>query len=156
MTFSSKIVKNLVHTEHNHASLIIRFVLGAVLFAHGTRGALGWFDGPGFSGMITYLTQAIGLPYVVGLLVIFLQFFGSMMLIAGVITRAVAIATCFMFAGMVVSVHIEHGFFMNWHGTRQGEGYEYHILVMAMCLGLLITGGGSWSVDRLLTRKMPV
>ncbi len=45
-------------------------------------------------------------------------------------------------------VHLPHGFFMNWFGQQQGEGYEYHLLVIGMAAALLITGGGRWSVDR--------
>ncbi len=45
-------------------------------------------------------------------------------------------------------VHLPHGFFMNWFGQQQGEGYKYHLLVIGMTAALLITGGGRWSVDR--------
>ena len=30
----------------------------------------------------------------------------------------------------------------------QREGFEYHLLVIAICIALLISGGGKWSVDR--------
>ena len=45
-------------------------------------------------------------------------------------------------------VHLLHGFFMNWFGQQQGEGYKYHLFVIGMTAALLITGGGRWSVDR--------
>jgi putative oxidoreductase len=47
--------------------------------------------------------------------------------------------------------HVQHGFFMNWFGQQQGEGFEYHILVIGICLALLIKGGGALSVDRKLS-----
>jgi putative oxidoreductase len=43
--------------------------------------------------------------------------------------------------------HVQHGFFMNWFGQQQGEGFEYHILVLGMVLALLVRGGGLLSVD---------
>jgi putative oxidoreductase len=45
-------------------------------------------------------------------------------------------------------VHWKNGFFINWVGQQRGEGFEYHILVIGMCLALLISGGGKGSVDR--------
>jgi len=40
---------------------------------------------------------------------------------------------------------------MNWFGNQQGEGFEYHTLVIAICLTLIIAGGGRWSVDRMIS-----
>ena len=46
-------------------------------------------------------------------------------------------------------VHWPHGFFMNWFGNQSGEGIEFFILAIGMALALLITGGGSYSMDSL-------
>jgi putative oxidoreductase len=43
-------------------------------------------------------------------------------------------------------------FFMNWSGTQGGEGFEYHLLAVAIAVVLMIGGAGRASVDRLLTR----
>ena len=53
----------------------------------------------------------------------------------------------------VAMVEGHTGFFMNWEGQKQGEGYEYHLLVLAMTYALIMRGAGSVSVDRLLTRS---
>jgi putative oxidoreductase len=127
--------------------------LGIVLFAHGAQSLLGWFGGPGFNNTIIYLTDAMHLPYVVAISVILLQFFGALLLIFGAFTRAVAVAVATMFIGMIVTVHIPFGFFMNWFGNQPGEGYEYHLLVIALSTASLIDGAGIFSVDRLLTTK---
>ena len=50
--------------------------------------------------------------------------------------------------GAVLMVHLPHGFFMNWFGQQAGEGYEYHLLVIGMCLALIVTGAGRWSLDK--------
>jgi putative oxidoreductase len=55
-------------------------------------------------------------------------------------------------AGAVYLVHWQNGFFMNWTGNQQGEGIEYHLLVMAIALALMIRGGGRASFDRILSR----
>ena len=50
-------------------------------------------------------------------------------------------------------VHLQNGFFMNWSGSQQGEGFEFHILAIALALALMIKGGGKWSVDRAITKE---
>jgi putative oxidoreductase len=42
---------------------------------------------------------------------------------------------------------------MNWFGNQMAEGYEYHILVVGICVALMIKGAGALSVDRLLSRE---
>jgi putative oxidoreductase len=44
---------------------------------------------------------------------------------------------------------------MNWFGKQQGEGYEFHLLVLAICAVLALTGAGKWSADGAIARKLP-
>jgi putative oxidoreductase len=53
----------------------------------------------------------------------------------------------------VFMVHLPYGFFMNWFGNQKGEGFEYHLLAIAIALALIVQGGGKWSVDKLLTKS---
>jgi putative oxidoreductase len=53
-----------------------------------------------------------------------------------------------------ILVHLKHGFFMNWAGTAKGEGFEYHLLMIAIGLALVIKGGGLWSLDGVIARKL--
>jgi putative oxidoreductase len=48
----------------------------------------------------------------------------------------------------VMTSHLKHGFFMNWFGNQSGEGFEYHLLVLGLCVILLLLGGGTASMDR--------
>ena len=57
-------------------------------------------------------------------------------------------------ANMIVAmtrVEGHTGFFMNWEGQKQGEGYEYYLLGLAMTYALILRGAGTLSVDGLLT-----
>jgi uncharacterized membrane protein YphA (DoxX/SURF4 family) len=45
-------------------------------------------------------------------------------------------------------VHLQNGFFMNWMGTQKGEGFEFHLLALAMAVALLLRGAGAFSLDR--------
>jgi len=51
----------------------------------------------------------------------------------------------------IATVHGAFGFFMNWTRAQKGEGYEYHLLVLAAAVLLIIRGAGAASVDRLLS-----
>jgi len=52
---------------------------------------------------------------------------------------------------MIVAIYMVHGsfgFFMNWYGVQKGEGIEYHLLVIAIAVALMIKGAGSFSLDK--------
>ena len=146
-------MKKLVFTTSENWSITaLRMVLGIVIFSHGAQAMLGWFGGFGLSATLQALTTFMGLPWLVALFVVCVQFFGSLMLLAGIGTRVAALGIFGMFIGMI-TYHFDFGFHMNWMGTKQGEGFEYHVLVLAMCIVLLIDGGGSLSLDRKLTKQ---
>ena len=62
--------------------------------------------------------------------------------------------TMVIMLGAVTTSHLQHEFFMNWFGKQQGEGYEYHLLVIGMSLALLVTGAGKWSVDKVVAGRV--
>lgn len=145
---------NLLFQSGNHArGLISRLTLGIVILPHGLQLLFGWFGGYGFTESMKYFTDTAQLPWLVGLLVILLQSVGALLLIAGMAARPLALATIFLFTGMIVTAHLDHGFFMNWYGTQKGEGFEYHLLVIGLALLLLVDGAGKYSVDYLLLGK---
>ena len=51
----------------------------------------------------------------------------------------------------ILLVHARNGLFMNWSGQQKGEGFEFHLLVIAIAVYLMIRGAGAASVDRLLS-----
>ena len=146
-------MKKIFATNENSSATIIRIVLGLILLPHGAQKLLGWFGGYGFNGTMGFLTGSVGLPWVIGFLVIIIEFFGALALIFGFATRIVSIGLIALFAGIVFTGHLDHGFFMNWNGKQKGEGYEYHLLVIGMALSLLVSGAGKWSADYAIQRK---
>jgi putative oxidoreductase len=145
-------MKKIFQTNDNMAATILRIVLGLIILPHGAQKLLGWFGGFGFTGTMNFFTETVHLPWIIGLLVIMIEFFGSLMLIAGLATRVVSILMIINFAGVIISSHIPYGFFINWLGNQKGEGYEYHLLVIGMALSLLVSGGGKFSADSLLQK----
>lgn len=138
----------LLATGDDGAATILRLTLALVFFPHGAQKLLGWFGGPGFAGEMEILTGMVGLPVIVALLVILIEFFAPIALAAGFLTRPAALGIGAVMVGAVSVEHFRHGFFMNWFGQQAGEGFEYHLLVIGIVLALLVKGGGALSVDR--------
>ena len=96
-----------------------------------------------------------GIPPVLALLVIVTEFLGPLGLALGLLTRVVAFGLLCEMVVAMITVHWPNGFFMNWTGAQQGEGFEYHLLVIGIALTLLIVGAGAWSIDRALAGRTP-
>jgi len=125
------------------ALLIARVIVGIVFMMHGAQKLLGAFGGPGLSGVV----QMMG-P--LGYLVTIGEFFGGLGLIVGFLSRFSAASLIVIMLGAVAMVHAKVGFFMNWTGNQGGEGFEYHLLAIAILLVILIAGPGRLAVARVL------
>jgi putative oxidoreductase len=147
-------MRQLFRTDEGWAGLILRVTLGWVMFPHGAQKLLGWYGGFGFDGTMGFFTQTMGMPWMVAFLVIIGESFGSVALLAGFLTRFTAASLGVIMLGAITMVHLPHGFFMNWSGKQQGEGYEYHLLVIGIAIALLVTGAGRWSADRMIAEKI--
>ena len=144
-------VRKLIVTDNDIATTILRLALGVIFFAHGAQKMLGWFGGYGFTGTMGFFTGVMHIPAPFAFLAIAAEFFGGLGLIFGLLTR---LASFGIFCNMIVAVAMVHGrvgFFMNWTGAQKGEGYEYHLLVLAATAFLMIRGAGAASVDRRLS-----
>jgi putative oxidoreductase len=90
----------------------------------------------------------MGIPAVFAILAIAAEFAGPIGLALGLLTRVAAFGIGIEMIVAAFLNHVKNGFFMNWAGNQHGEGFEYHILVVGVCIALMIAGGGRWSVDR--------
>ncbi len=143
-------MRKLIATDNDSAMTILRLVLGVIFFAHGTQKMLGWFGGYGFTGTMGFFTGVMHIPAVFAFLAIAAEFFGGLGLIFGLLTRVAAFGISCNMIVAVAMVHHQFGFFMNWTGAQKGEGYEYHLLLLAASVVLMIRGAGAASIDRLL------
>jgi putative oxidoreductase len=135
----------------NYVATLLRLVLGVVFFAHGAQKMLGWFGGFGFTGTMGFFTHQLGIPAPFALLAIMAEFFGGIGLIVGFLSRIAAFGIACNMAVAVAMVHHNFGLFMNWAGTQKGEGFEFHMLAVAMLLAVMILGSGALSVDAALS-----
>ena len=143
-------------TDDSWTGLFLRVGLGGVIFAHGAQKLLGWFGGFGYEGTMGFFTQQMGLPWLVAFLVIIAESIGSVALVAGLLTRFTAASFIVIMLGAIVTVHWPHGLFMNWFGQQQGEGFEFHVLAIAMGAALVVVGGGKWALDGVIARRLDV
>ncbi len=95
-----------------------------------------------------------GFPAALALLAIMAESLGAVALLAGFFTRIAALGIGVNMIVCALGNHVKNGFFMNWMGTQKGEGFEYHLLVVAISAALIISGGGKWSLDGLIARKL--
>ncbi|MGI8965874.1 MAG: DoxX family protein, partial [Limisphaerales bacterium] len=133
-------LKILFKTKDEIAPLILRFFLAVGFFPHGAQKVLGWFGGGGFSSTMSHFAQQ-HIPAPLAFLAILAEFGGPIALVFGLLTRVAAFGIGAVMVVAISLVHFKNGFFMNWSGKQSGEGFEYHLLALAICLVLMIQGG---------------
>lgn len=137
--------------SNDYAGLIARLTLGIVFIPHGLQKLLGLFGGHGFAATVDFFS-ASGMPTPVAILIILGESIGALFLIIGFISRISALGLGLIMTGAILMVHSANGFFMNWFGNQQGEGFEYHLLAIGLSLIVIINGGGKWSVDESISK----
>lgn len=147
-------LRRIVATPADLAPMIARVTLGAVMFPHGAQKALGWFGGYGWSGTYVFFTSKLGVPGPLAVLAILAEFAGALALIAGVGSRIAAFGIAVVMLVAVGMVHLPNGFFMNWTGAQAGEGFEYHLLALALSAIILVKGGGAASLDARIAKRL--
>ncbi len=134
---------------------VARIVLAMIFFAHGSQKMFGLFGGRGFSGTLELFQQTMGIPAPLTVLAMVAEVFGSIGLLLGLLSRVAALGVL----GVMVVAPFANGlyprFFMNWTGRQAGEGFEYHLLAIALILVVLVRGGGAFSVDHAIGSGKP-
>ena len=144
--------RKLISTSDDYTITVARLVLGVVFFAHGAQKMLGWFGGYGFAGTMNFFTQMMHIPAPFAFLAICAEFFGGLGLLVGFLSRVAAFGISVNMLVAIFTVHIHNGFFANWSGQQKGEGFEYHLLALALLFLIMVKGGGALSVDRALSK----
>ncbi len=135
-------------TSNDFALTVVRLVLGVTFFMHGAQKMLGWFGGYGFHATMGTFTHYLGIPAPLAFLAICAEFFGGLGLLVGLLSRIAALGIMVNMLVAIATVHHVNGFFMNWTGQQKGEGFEFHLLAIALAIVVLIKGSGAVSIDR--------
>ncbi len=139
--------RRIISTTASWAPLPLRLILAAVFIAHGAQKVLGSFDGPGLKAFTSGGTTPF--PFMkpawlwLGAAAIS-ELVGGVLVLLGLLTRVGAFLIFCTMLTAVVGYHWQGGFFAP-------GGIEYPLTLLAICVTLLITGGGAASIDRKLS-----
>jgi len=145
------LLDRLVRTDRAIAPAIARLGLAGVMLPHALQKLGTWFGGHGLRATHHAFVTMMGVPSPLAALAIATEILCTFALVLGLVTRVAALGIIAVMLGAISFVHLPNGFFMNWSGQQAGEGYEYHLLAIALALVCVVAGGGMVSVDRALT-----
>jgi putative oxidoreductase len=149
------VLTKLFSTSSDVAPLVARVSLGLIMFPHGAQHALGWYGGYGFGGTLEWMTQTLGFPAPFAALAIATELIAPFALVLGFGGRLAALGISGLMLG-AASTHASNGFFMNWFGTLPAgaEGYEYHLMALALSIVVILSGSGVLSIDASLASRL--
>jgi putative oxidoreductase len=143
------LLQRTIHTITGLDTLAVRLGAGIVFSAHGSQKLFGWFDGYGLDGTAGWMDSiGLGPGMLMAVLAGSAEFFGGLLLIAGLLVRPAAVVLAFTMLVAIVSVHLNNGLFM------ANNGYEYGLVLLVLSIGLIIRGAGSLSVDLIVQKKL--
>jgi putative oxidoreductase len=132
---------------------ILRASIGLIMLPHGLQKLMGWFGGFGYQASINFFTETIHLPWIVAFLFVITESVGSVLLILGIGTRIISTIFAIIMAGAAYT-HSGYGFFMNWFNNQQGEGIEFHLLMLIVSVLVALYGGGGVSLDSFFSNRL--
>lgn len=145
-------IETLLQTDADYVCTFLRIIAGTIIFPYGMQKLFGWFDGVGIKGTLEQMAVR-KVPRFIAWLVIIGQSFGSIALMSGFLGRIAAGGLFIIFTGALI-VHLPDGWTMNWFGEKDGEGIEYHVMLLSLLLVVIVEGSGAMSIDLWLTSKM--
>jgi putative oxidoreductase len=116
--------------------LALRLVLGVIMIAHGYPKVFG-----GLSEHVHHVSN-LGLPGWLAYLSAGAEFFGGILVIAGLFTRCAALAILINMAVAIWKVHWKNGL------LGQG-GYQFPLSLTAIAFALILFGGGPIALDHI-------
>ena len=143
------LINKIIHTSTGLDALPLRIGAGVIFTAHGAQKLFGWLGGYGLEGTAGWMAS-IGIEP--GMLMATLagsaEFFGGLLLLAGLLTRPAALALAFTMIVAIFAVHLQNGLFM------ASNGYEFGLALLVISVGLAFRGAGSLSADHFLQNRL--
>ena len=150
----SSLWHRIAASDASATQALLRLTLALVLLPHGAQHLVGAFGGYGFAATAAWMSGSLGIPAPLAAAGILLEFFGPILLLAGLGSRLVGL-TLAAFMATAGSTHLGNGFFMNWFGSLPAgvEGFEYHLLAVSIGIAVAAKGGGAYSLDGIIGRR---
>ncbi len=141
-------INKLVGTDSSWAALALRIPVGIIFAAHGAQKLFGWFGGYGLEGTGQWMAS-IGLSpgYLMAFLAGSAEFFGGLLLLAGLLVRPAAAVLAFTMVVAIFAAHAGNGLFLS------NNGYEFGLALLSISVALTISGAGRASVDQLIAQR---
>jgi putative oxidoreductase len=142
------LIQKLIATNAGWAALALRIPVGIIFAAHGAQKLFGWFGGYGLEGTGQWMAS-VGLNpgYLMAFLAGGAEFFGGLLLLAGLLVRPAAGVLAFTMVVAILVAHAGNGLFLS------NNGYEFGLALLSILVALLISGAGRASVDLLLGQR---
>ena len=121
----------------NYAPLPLRIIAGIGFMMHGLPKLL---DIPGTQNSFTNM----GLPPELAIIIGLLEFIGGLVILLGILTRIAAGLLAIDMIGAILLVKSSKGFI---------GGYELDLLYLAIMISLMITGPGSFSIEKNIIKR---
>lgn len=125
---------------------LMRLILGIIFLGHGGQKAMGWFGGHGWNATMQVFTGMMHFQAFFAACAILAEFVGGILLIIGFLSRLAALAIAINMMVAILKVHLHNGLL----GGPQGAGFEYPLALLALCILIIMKGGGALSIDRLI------
>jgi putative oxidoreductase len=145
--------QRLLLTPNDLTLTLARVALALVFLGHGTQKVFGWFGGLGFSGTLEMFERTMGIPPALTVMAMVAEVLGGLGLLVGLLSRIAAAGVLIVMIVAPLANGLYVRFFMNWTGRNPGEGFEYHMLAIALILVILVHGAGAASLDRLIVAR---
>nr|WP_054025618.1 DoxX family protein [Bacillus sp. FJAT-28004] len=125
--------------------LVVRVVVGLLFVGHGAQKLFGWFGGYGPKGTGGWL-ESVGIKPGVAMAVAagLMELIGGLLFVAGLLTPLAAVLIVLTMLGAIVKVHGPNGIWAT------ANGYEYNLVLVAIAIGIALTGAGEYSIDALI------
>ena len=125
------------------ALLVIRLTLGLTMMGHGAQKLFGWFGGRGFEAFTDSVARMGFQPApMFAALAVGSEILGGLMVALGVLTELGALGIIITMLVAIWKVTGKRGFFV------QDNGYEYNVLIIAVCVALILAGPGRFALWR--------
>ncbi len=137
--------RRLIATSATWITVPLRLALAALFLAHGSQKVLGSFGGKGLGAWVSN-PAPFGFMRPAWLWMgaaAFAELIGGVLILLGLLTRVGAFFIACIMITAIAGVH--------WPSFFAPRGMEFPMMILAVCLALLISGGGQLSVDLGLT-----
>src|SRR5215212_2169272 len=131
--------------------LVLRLVVGGLMFGHGAQKLFGWFGGYGLDGVGGFFESQLRLrpgkfwAFLAGVS----EAGGGLLVALGLLTPLGSIG---IIAAMVVAIILSH-----WGKLwAQEGGSEYPLVLIAASLTVALAGPGAWSLDAIFDISLPM